>query len=75
MLRNPSFFKLAGGPSWLIMTLDSKPVADLDEFIRVIQGLKDGSRVPITYSSLKDRHKVLKTVNTSLINPGYPCRL
>jgi hypothetical protein len=39
------------GPGWLIQTLDSEPVPDLDSFISVIKGLPDGKRVPITYCS------------------------
>jgi hypothetical protein len=47
------------GPGWMIQTVDSKPVPDLDSFIKVIQGLQDGKRVPMTYCSVADIHTIL----------------
>ena len=57
-------FRFEGSESgWIVESVDQKPTPNLDEFIKVMQGVPDRARVVVTYKHLRDLH----TLNTSII--------
>lgn len=57
-------FRFEGPESgWILESIDQKPTPNLDAFIEVMQGIRDRSRVVITYKHLRDLH----TLTTSIV--------